>query len=168
VDGGGSLADGDDRPAAPGFDDVRGRRRHAIALDLDAAEGIGEIDVEKAIAGEVRIESEAEQAALTLGRDRQGEDRRGRDHSAGKIEDLDRAGFLHDEQAARVAWGSGGEKRLAEARRDAGRDDAACLALRPVRVVAVDKVRPRAAVQRVAAIVADDEIDGHGCLIPDG
>ena len=162
VVGGGGLVDGDDRRDARGVGDVR-IRRDVIAADLGVARRIDQIDVEKAVAGEVGIEGEAEQAALAGGRDLAGhvEERRCQNLSGGEIEDFDLPGLLDDEQAAGVAGRRGREKRLAQTRRDPGRNDCGGLALRSVRVEAIDQVRPGGALQRIGAVVADDEIDGH-------
>ena len=65
---GGGLVNGDDRRDARGISDV-GVRRHVITADLGVAAQIDQIDVEKAVAGEPRIEGEAEQAALAVRQD---------------------------------------------------------------------------------------------------
>ena len=109
------LVDGDDRRDARGVGDVR-IRRHVIAADLGVARRVDQIDVEKAVAGVVGIEGEAEQAALASSRDLAGhiEERRRENLSGGEIEDFDLPGFLDQEQAAGVAGRRGREQRLAQ------------------------------------------------------
>ena len=113
-----------------------------VAPDLGVAAGIDEIDVEKAVGGEARIEGEAEQAALAVGQDLAGhvEERRCQDLSAGKIEDFDLPGLLDDEQATGIAGRRAGENRLTETAAHTGGDDGAGLALRSVRVVAMSSI----------------------------
>jgi hypothetical protein len=132
-----------------------------IAADFCVAAGVAEIDVEKAVIGKVRIEGEAEKTALAVRRDLAGhiEERRCKDLSRGKIEDFDLPSFLDDEQATRIAGRRAREQRLGEARCYPGREDCAGLALRSVRVVPVDEIRPRRPLECVAAVVADDEVD---------
>ena len=156
------LVNGDDRRDARGIGDV-GVRRHVITADLGVAAQIDQIDVQKAVAGEPRIEGEAEQAALAVRQDlaRHVEERCCQNPSGGEIEDLDLPGLLDDEQAAAIARWCDGEKRLTETRRDTGRNDGARLALRSVRVKPVDKVRAFGALQRIAAVIAYDQVDGH-------
>ena len=115
------LVDGDDRRDARGIGDVR-VRRHVITADLGVAAGIDQIDVEKAVAGEIRIEGEAEQAALAVRQDlaRYVEERRCQNRSGGEIEDLDLPGLLDDEQAAGIARRRAGENRLTETRSPPG------------------------------------------------
>src|SRR5262249_12081310 len=55
-----------DRHEARGVGDVSGR---LIAADLGIARGVDQIDIEETVAGEARIEGEAEQTALADGRD---------------------------------------------------------------------------------------------------
>ena len=96
-----------------------------VAADFGVARGVDQIDVEEAVAGEVRIEGEAEQAALAVRQDlaRHVEERRCQNPSGGEIEDLDLPGLLDDEQATGIAGRRGGEKRLGEIGRNSGRDD---------------------------------------------
>src|SRR5262249_13754659 len=54
----GRLRDGEDRGGARRIGDVRGRRIDVIAANFRVAVGIADIDVKKAIAGEVRIEGQ--------------------------------------------------------------------------------------------------------------
>ena len=85
-----------------------------IAADLGVAAGVDQIDVEEAVAGEIRIERKSEQATLAVRQDLVGhvEKRRGLNLVRGKIDDFDLAGFLDDEEATEIARGRGGEKRL--------------------------------------------------------
>ena len=162
VVGGSGLIDGEDRRDARGVGDVR-ICRDVIAADLRIARRVDQIDIEKAVAGVVGIEREAEQAALAVDRDLAGHIEEGRcGHlSGGEIEDFDLPGLLDQEQAAGVAGRRGREQRLAQPRRDPGGNDCSGLALRSVRVEAIDQVRPGGALQRIRAVVTDDKIDVH-------
>ena len=135
-------------------------RRHVVAANLRVAARVDQIDVEKPVAGVSRIEREAEQAALAVGQNLAGhvEERRCQNLSGIKIEDLDQPGFLDDEQPIGIAGWRDGEQWLIETGGHPGRDDAGGVLLRSVRVVPVNDVRTRGAQQRVAAIVAYDEV----------
>ena len=118
------LVNRDDRFGARRIGDVR-VRRHLIAADLGVAAAIDEIDVEKAVGGEVGIEGEAEKAALAVGQDlaRDVEKWRRQNLPGIKVDDLDGAAPLDDEQAAGiVGWGAG-EHWLGEKGCDPGRHD---------------------------------------------
>ena len=169
VVGGGGLVDGDDRRDARGIGDIR-IRRHVIAADLGVAARIDQIDVEKAVAGEAGIEGEAEQAALAVrrgsGRTRRGTAlpepgpvARSRILICPVFSTMNRRPVSPGGAAANSGWLSPVATRVAMI--------AAGLALRSVRVKPVDEVRPGGALQRVAAVVAYDEIDGHECLRQD-
>ena len=159
----GRLRDGDDRRGARRVRNVW-VRRHVITADLGVAASVDQIDVEQAVAGVIRIEREAEQPALPVRQDLAGyvEERRCQNLSGIEIEDLDQPGFLDDEQPTGIPGRRAGEDRLVEPARHPGRSDGAGVALRSVRVVAVNDVRACGALQRIAAVIAHDEIDGHG------
>jgi hypothetical protein len=155
------LIDSDDWRDARRVGDVR-VRRHLIAADFGVSVGIiDEVDVEKAVAGEVRIEGKAEQAALAVRKNlaRHVEERRRQHLSGGEIEDFDQAGLLHDEKATGIAGRRTRENRLPETGRDPGRKNCAGFALSSVRIVPIDEISTRGAVEVVAGIVAYDEID---------
>jgi len=79
-----------------------------------------------------------------------------------EVQDLDLAGLLHDEQAARISRRRRDEKRGIEATRHAGCSDGRDVSLRAVGIEAVDQIPVRCATERVAAVVADDRVDcGH-------
>ena len=158
------LRDGDDRRGARGVRDVR-IRRYVIAADLGVAAGIDQIDVEKPVAGVVRIECEAEQPALPIRQDlaRYVEERGCQNLSAIEVENLDQPGLLDNEQPTGIIGWRAGEERLIESARHPGRGDGAGVVLRPVRVIAVDDVHPCRALQSVAAVSACDEVR-HGNL----
>src|SRR5262249_17534760 len=108
---------------------VRVRRRDVIAADFRVAVVlVAEIDVEKAVGGEIGIEGEAEQTALAVvKRDLAGhiEKRRRKNLPRGKIDDFDVPVSLDNEQPAGIAGRRADEHRLAEKRPYLRREDIA-------------------------------------------
>ena len=64
---------------------------------------------------------------------------------------------LDDDRPSHVAGWRAGKQRLIDAARHAGRGDRADLALRTIRIKAVDQILARPAQERIAPIVADNE-----------
>ena len=86
------------------------------------------------------------------------EERRCQHLSGIEIENLDQPGFLDDEQPTAIPGPRAGEDRLVEPACHPGRSDGAGGPW----VVAVDNVRACGTLQRIAGVIAHDEIDGHG------
>jgi hypothetical protein len=103
-------------------------RRDVVAADFRVTGVlIDEIDVEKAVGGEIGIKGEAEKAALAVGQDLARDVEKGRRQNLPGIEvdDFDGPGFLDHEQTTGIARRLADEQRLGEKRCDPGRDDRA-------------------------------------------
>ena len=163
----GRLVDGDHELRARRIGDV-GIAGDLIAADLGVARRIDQVDVEKAVLRVVGIEGEAQEAALAGGVDlhRQIEERCRLDlEDAGllarDVDDLDEPGLLDHEDAGRIVGGGGDEQRLAQARRDPRRGDAARVCSRAVGVEPIDQVGAAGSRQGLPAVAADNQVGRH-------
>ena len=76
--------------------------RHAIAHERGVARGVRVVDVEQAVRRVVRMEGEAEQAALAAARDERAQIEKRRRQDARAVEDFDAPRLLEDEEAPRA------------------------------------------------------------------
>ena len=123
--------------------------------------GNGPVDVKIAVGRIVRVERQTKKTALARAVDCHGEERCCRNLSCVEVEDFDDAVLLDDKQMVHVAGRRGDEKRRSQTGGDTRRVDSGDLALRPIRVVAVNQVVTVGSADDVLAIIADDQMDGH-------
>src|SRR4029077_20037918 len=129
-----------------------------VAADFGVVVGVGQIDVELAVLGKVRIERQAEQAAFADGADLSGKVEKPCQGSRPQVEDVDLAGALDDVEMIDVTRRRRGKHRLAQPGRDTRRGNRGDIGLRTVRVEAVDQIVAGAPLQGIGTIGAIDLI----------